>query len=427
MHNIDKVNNPRLCKKITNQHLYLDNFSKQSVKLASQVLSRSMSSALYFCVSQGIMSQSSVFTAEFVEKFDIIFDCLNSTVAQNSMKPYRIQLIKDNLPFNYLKDSRKFISDLKLIDKKNSKSVKDSPFKNGFLISINSLLELCIELSETEIKCLKTRNLNQDIAEHSFSIMREKSGCSYSLTYKQFKSSFRVLLVHDMCSASERFNCSWDSDCLLTYISHNEKSDKVEFTSSGIEHNSIQDSAIPINEILNLDNSLVQNTHTYITGFIVSTMKNKYKCDICSNNLIQNDYSFRNDTIFLEYKSYNELQNTHLFPSEIAAECISRMISLIRAQLKTTQQKIGIKIKLNERVFHDLNFEWIPECHRELLKQNIFDLLFSILIHFHIKILNRKMKIPQKLKKKKIEKFSHWLFNFRLNNLKCFTSYDKLM
>jgi hypothetical protein len=37
------------------------------------------------------------------------------------------------------------------------------------------------------------------------------------------------------------------------------------------------------------------------------------------------------------------------------------------------------------------------------------------------------MKIPQKLKKKKIEKFSHWLFNFRLNNLKCFTSYDKLM
>jgi len=106
-YNIDKLNNPRFCKKLTNRHLYLDNFSKQSVKLATQLLSRSVSSGLYFCVSQNLMSQNSVFTADIIERFDKIFDCLNSTLIENPKKPYRIQLQKDNLPFNYLKDSVK--------------------------------------------------------------------------------------------------------------------------------------------------------------------------------------------------------------------------------------------------------------------------------------------------------------------------------
>jgi hypothetical protein len=45
-------------------------------------------------------------TAEFIENFDTIFDCLNST-SVNNMKPYKIQLIKDNLPFNYSKSVEK--------------------------------------------------------------------------------------------------------------------------------------------------------------------------------------------------------------------------------------------------------------------------------------------------------------------------------
>jgi hypothetical protein len=406
-YNIDKLNNPRLCHKLTNNHLYLDNFSKQSVKLATQLFSRSVSSSLYFCISQNLMSQNSVFTAEFIENFDTVFDCLNSTQTENPLKPYKIQLQKDNLPFNYLQQSRKFISSLKFIDKKTNRPVRDPPFKNGMLISINSLLNLCKTLSDN-IPSLKTRNLNQDIAEHSFSIMREKSGCSNSLTYRQFKSAFKVLMVHDMYSSSENSNCSFDSNCVLTYISNSSTKEKLQkqYINPSIIDNK-QDSEVPLNEISNFDNSLIQNTHTYISGYIVSHLSGKYSCDQCSSNLIQNDNSFRNDTIFLDYKSYNEIHKTHIIPTEKAAKCISRMISVIRIQLKKTKHTIGIKKKLNERVLNEINFDWIPECHRNVFSQYIFNLLFSILIHFHVRVQNRLFRTSIKSKRKKIEKFSH--------------------
>jgi hypothetical protein len=81
---LDTAHNPKLRKKLSNQHLFLDNFSKQSVELATQLLSRSVSSGICFCVSQSLMTSDSVNTAEFIENFDTIFDCFNSISPVNN-------------------------------------------------------------------------------------------------------------------------------------------------------------------------------------------------------------------------------------------------------------------------------------------------------------------------------------------------------
>jgi len=76
-----------------------------------------------------------------------------------------------------------------------------------------------------------------------------------------------------------------------------------------------QDSGTPLNEISNFDNSLAQNTQTYISGYIVSHLNEKYSCSQRSSNLIQNDNSLRNDAIFLDHKSYNDIQKAYIIPT----------------------------------------------------------------------------------------------------------------
>ncbi len=139
-------------------------------------------------------------------------------------------------------------------------------------------------------------------------------------------------------------------------------------------------------------------------------MTQLFNCQSCSVVIIENKNTLRTDTIFLEYKSYNNIKKliySILIPTKIAVDCITRVISIIRENLIKTKLTIKLKRILNQRINREINFDWIPECHKKVLSQNIFDILLSVLIHFHIKIQNRKLKISSSIKRNKIEKFFH--------------------
>jgi hypothetical protein len=57
------------------------------VKLVTQVLSHTVSAAMLMAVSSNLLPPSAAGTAEFVAKFDEIFDCLNSS-SFKSPKPH---------------------------------------------------------------------------------------------------------------------------------------------------------------------------------------------------------------------------------------------------------------------------------------------------------------------------------------------------
>lgn len=63
---------------MTDNHIYPNNFEKIKIKYASQVLSHSVSAGINTFVSVGSLHVETIYTAEFIERFDKIFDILNS-------------------------------------------------------------------------------------------------------------------------------------------------------------------------------------------------------------------------------------------------------------------------------------------------------------------------------------------------------------
>ena len=68
-----------LAPKLTNRHINLPPFANMRVQLAAQVLSHSVAAGIYTHVSLGAMAAEAAFTAEFLDKIDSLFDCLNSS------------------------------------------------------------------------------------------------------------------------------------------------------------------------------------------------------------------------------------------------------------------------------------------------------------------------------------------------------------
>jgi hypothetical protein len=79
LYNIDSKNPFRCCPKLTKKHLSPNNFEKMKVKLATQVLSHTVSAAMLMALSSNVLPPSAAGTAELMAKFEI-FDCLNSSV-----------------------------------------------------------------------------------------------------------------------------------------------------------------------------------------------------------------------------------------------------------------------------------------------------------------------------------------------------------
>ncbi|GFO19473.1 THAP domain-containing protein [Plakobranchus ocellatus] len=68
----------RLAPKLTKRHIELPNFAKLKVSLAVQVLSHTVAAGISTMVSFKALPPDATATAQFVEKFDQLFNCFNS-------------------------------------------------------------------------------------------------------------------------------------------------------------------------------------------------------------------------------------------------------------------------------------------------------------------------------------------------------------
>lgn len=66
----------RCAPKLTNAHIYPTGFEKMKVKLAVQVLSRTVSSGMYTYMILGALPPESLGTIEVIDRFDKLFDIL---------------------------------------------------------------------------------------------------------------------------------------------------------------------------------------------------------------------------------------------------------------------------------------------------------------------------------------------------------------
>ena len=157
------------------------------VNLAAQVLSHSVVAGMSTLVSLKHLPESAMYTAQFVQQFDALFNTFNSQSLKSSQR--LVHAFNDsNGHYAFLKESLDFLSKLKTIEGKYL------PCIYGCKISINALFGLWQHLKKEEkFQFILTGRLNQDCDENLFSIIRGKGGFHDNPDVEQFKLPSNIL------------------------------------------------------------------------------------------------------------------------------------------------------------------------------------------------------------------------------------------
>ena len=83
-YNKDKELQIRAAPKLTDKHIWPNNFAKIKVKYATQILSHTVAASICMHVSVGSLPSSAMGTAECISKFDSLFDSVNASTIHSS-------------------------------------------------------------------------------------------------------------------------------------------------------------------------------------------------------------------------------------------------------------------------------------------------------------------------------------------------------
>jgi hypothetical protein len=189
--------------KITDAHIYPNSFQKMRVKLATQLLSNSMSATIQTCIQTGqLLNSTASNTADFIEFINNLFDCLNSRFLY-SHNLYLCALTDSGTVIHFLLEASQYFTDLHKL--KKGKLTQPPCFK-GFKQTINGVLQFFEEEKSNDIVFLMTNRLNQDVLENLFSIFRQKGGYNKNSTARTIRTSIRSNCIFSLCT-STRTNC----------------------------------------------------------------------------------------------------------------------------------------------------------------------------------------------------------------------------
>ena len=210
LYEIDSKNTLRLCPKLTDKHIHGLKFAnKMKVKLASQVLSHSVSSGLLYAKSYNLLGPHVLTTASYCKRINDIFDALNSTSCKEVVQ-LRRPLHMESSTINFLKES---VVWLQKLERNNNKRVK---FISGFIQAINVVLLLNEKLTtDYEVPYLSTRNICQDPLELFFCKVRHIA--KYPTSY-DFAKSYGKITAASLMMAPRSGNCELESDHLDTTL-----------------------------------------------------------------------------------------------------------------------------------------------------------------------------------------------------------------
>ncbi|KAF2351021.1 hypothetical protein FHG87_018221 [Trinorchestia longiramus] len=132
------------------------------VKLAAQVFSNSTAAALDNGVAQTLTKAAVAATSSYCKKMNDIFDVVNSVTSKCSV-PLRKPISTNSYRYEFLRESVLWLQELQALNAK-----KRCSFINGWIQSINVILQLRQRLDEYQLPYLSTRYLCQDGLECFF-------------------------------------------------------------------------------------------------------------------------------------------------------------------------------------------------------------------------------------------------------------------
>jgi hypothetical protein len=165
----------RSAPKLTEKHIHPTNFNKMRVKLATQVLSHTAAASICMYVSLGGLPSTAMGTAEFLLKFDSVFDCVNCSTL-HSTKKLKCPLNDKSPNKEFMKEAINFIKGLKVFDGNKEVTGRIKCLK-GWAVTLSAILAIWDHLKTNhDFKYILTRRLNTDPLGNFFGTIRQQGG-----------------------------------------------------------------------------------------------------------------------------------------------------------------------------------------------------------------------------------------------------------
>ena len=374
----------RLANKITEKHVSYKR-NKMKVRLATQLLSRSVAKSLEWCYEQqipGFCDPDVLVTSEFLLLHNDLFDILNS----HSVSSYGIKaaLTVANLP-RAQETFRKFEQMYDVLLGPDGKKVIYSRRKTGPLGFI-SCIKVCESLvadmknGSLPLQHIRTYKLQQDHLECWFSQIRQRNGWSYNPTALQFMFAYRTLLLHNgKTILNNGMNCQPQDETVLLTVSNKALSNAQIGTESESvkEHSILDETDKQVLERTIHDGCVIQDCNVcraslaYIAGFYVHSLQKKIKCEECSNALESSEEDQCTDKSLIVIKNYTE--NALEIPSGslckllyLNEDILRKNMSLVKSSTRDLEGKLLMqvlqKVNDNEVFPHISLFHAVDTC-----------------------------------------------------------------
>lgn len=308
----ESENQTKMCPKLSKKHIFPNTFEKMNVRLASQVFSKSVASAIKTLVHLNKFVQRktcALSTAQFVAKIDKLFDCLNSKKLFDK-NPYRSALQENNTISEYLIE---MISYFEEIVPNTSQKIYCI---DGMIQSLKAIIQLSKDMfsSYDKSNCyyILISRLNQDVIENLFSLVRYTNGCNNNPSISELNSILaKIISVKLINQEFENTNCEEDDANFLykdlqSYSLEEYSSNEIHETDVFEETDEVSNSII--NEIVaNLNteieissNAIASNSERYVCGYVLFKLLKKISCEQCKTRFLKQS----NETLSLETEQF---------------------------------------------------------------------------------------------------------------------------
>ena len=300
---------------LTEKHINLPPFASLRVCLAVQVFSHSVAVGIAAMVESGELPPEAIETAKFLEQFDKLFNCFNSSTVKSHSQMKHAWGRKTGHEV-FLQECYAWLDKLVYDGKK-------LPCIDGWKMTIKASLSLWKDLKESnQIKFLLTGRLNQDSLENLFGQIRGKGRFQQNPNAKDFRAAYRQVMVEALLAKSAMTNCKDDIDVFLLRLSNINRKEKPDTDLGNNDSlltigSTLADNVLPnnIRELMTVfedtDNGLSMKDNDvlfYISGYIARKISGRLPA--CQDHLVSEANPTLQEATLFELKRFDTISDS---------------------------------------------------------------------------------------------------------------------
>ncbi|KAG0437470.1 hypothetical protein HPB47_017434 [Ixodes persulcatus] len=385
----------KLAPKLTDRHVNQTPFGNMKVKLAAQVLSNSVAAAVFTFAALNILAPDSVFTAEFIERMDQLFDSLNSSVVcRDDSRKLRYAITATSEHHEFLKSCLSWIAQWKFIS-----APKQPPTIKGWQITVSAILLFWEDVHQNcDTEVLLTRRLNQDPIENLFATVRQQHGCNETPNAFQFVTGLKHILVGKLFKLSTRSNCEADRAAILTEL----KSLPMPIPSTvaplsdeptdSDNNGSVSVGALTVQDVVEA------NIHYYVAGNTIACFLRRTDCAACSPLIrcLEEPLTDRSYLAMFMKQDSTAAQVDVCRPTAPCAAFVDRLEVLFLSKVERVLHLKGV-LKVLVPTLQEQLLSSSPFCSEECFNTFV-NMYCQPRLLWHLSFLNRGLSQPRVLK-----------------------------